>query len=464
MIRSLAGRLTLLQQISALVVVTAFGLLSLWLTGHALRLERRSFVANTATRLAHSLEDELAEEPDTVVAARGVVEDGVEAGVQVEVRAASKRLLASSRTLPRGGRDPAPAPLPPPSRMDFRATAVGVGGARITVVASDQPLRATLPALGRALLLAALPIWALSLLLSRSAVARAIRPLSTMTDRAASLSVEHHPRTLGTRSGLQEIDRLAESFDHLLGRLDDALQVERRLTADASHELRTPLTVLSGELELLTERASPDSVEALGVRRATEQVAAMRELVEAILLLHRSAEGGRRDAGGFEVLNLGDLLREALAEAGARHPGRESDVELNAPDEILVHGHLALLTAALRNLLDNAFKFTAPGDRIRVELAELADRAVVIVDDQGPGVPDAERERIFDPFYRGAEARGGTPGFGLGLPILRRIARAHGGDAEVTTSPLGGARFTLGVPRLGGTADDARRGPMAVAP
>jgi two-component system OmpR family sensor kinase len=172
----------------------------------------------------------------------------------------------------------------------------------------------------------------------------------------------------------------------------------------------------------------------------------MRELVEAILLLHRSREAGRTDHSEFEVLNLCDLTRELLAEALARHPERERDLTIEALDEVLVRGQTALLASAVRNLLDNAFKFTGRGDRVRVEVAGAGDRAIVTVEDAGAGIPEAERERIFDPFYRGAEARAATRGFGLGLPILRRVARAHGGDVEVTTSALGGARFALSLP------------------
>jgi two-component system OmpR family sensor kinase len=119
------------------------------------------------------------------------------------------------------------------------------------------------------------------------------------------------------------------------------------------------------------------------------------------------------------------------------------------PDEILVAGHGALLASALRNLLDNALKFTRPGQAVAVSLVETDGRAELTVDDSGPGISVAERERVFDPLYRGAEARAGGSGFGLGLPILRRVARAHGGDVQVLDSPLGGARLVLRLPGLG---------------
>ena len=449
MIRSLGARLTLLEQFTALVAVAAFGLLTLWTTTRVLRAERQAFVTRTAERLAQGFDDEFTEDPDTSAAVQSVLDDAREVGLRAEVRDPAGRVMASSRTpaVPRSGRD---------ARADagrdeaFVATAASPRGERITVTSSDRSLEAISRTLARSLLLAALPILVLSLVFGRSVVARALRPLPAMAERAASLSLKRNPRSLGARSGLAELDHLAASFDRLLERLDDALKAERRLTADASHELRTPLTVLGGELELLLEGAPPGSAAALGLARAAEQVAAMRELVEALLLLHRTGEIGAAGRDEREVLNLCDLARETVAEVRPRYPGREPDLALAVPDEILVSGHGALLTSALGNLLDNALKFTSQGQRVRLELFVRDDEALLAVDDAGPGIPAGERERVFDPFYRGPEARAGAAGFGLGLPILRLVARGHGGDVQVLDSPLGGARFVLRLPRLAG--------------
>src|SRR5262249_2893708 len=139
--------------------------------------------------------------------------------------------------------------------------------------------------------------------------------------------------------------------------------------ADASHELRTPLTVLGGELELLRERMPGGTPSALAMERATAQVAAMRELVDAILILHRSREVGPSEAVGFEVVHLCAPARETLAETRGHHPGRDADATLDAPDELLVAGNATLLASAARNLLDNAFKFTSAGERVAVVVA-----------------------------------------------------------------------------------------------
>lgn len=458
MTRSLLARLTLLQQVTTLLAVLLFASMALVITARVMRLERTAFVNRTATRLAQGFPLELQDEPDTVMAAQSLVDDGRDVGVRVEVRSAAGRVLASSLATGTNGDDKA-TPPPGAAATPLVAIATNAQGFRVTVSSSDVARQAALSALGKALLIAALPILALSLLLGRVVVARALRPLSTMARRAEDIAVERNPRSLGTRSGLTEIDQLAASFDRLLVRLDEALRAERRLTADASHELRTPLTVLAGELELLIEQASLQATRPAttpGLTRAAAQVTAMRELVDAILVLHRSLEIGASAAVDFEVINLCDLLREAVAEVQDRYPGRDQDTTLCVPDEVLVSANATLLGSAVRNLIDNAFKFTRSGQAVQVSVSESNGTAAISVEDAGPGVPAGERERIFDPFFRGRLAAmsyrapgSRLAGFGLGLPILRRVARAHGGDTEVSSSRLGGACFVMRLPLHG---------------
>jgi signal transduction histidine kinase len=130
-----------------------------------------------------------------------------------------------------------------------------------------------------------------------------------------------------------------------------------------------------------------------------------------------------------------------------RNPRRASDIEVQADDEVLVEGHATLIQSAIRNLLSNAFKFTREGQRIRAVVSSRDGQGVIVVEDGGPGIPAGDRDRIFDPFFRGPDARAEHEGFGLGLPILRRVARAHGGDVVVLASDLGGARFEFSLPR-----------------
>jgi signal transduction histidine kinase len=446
--RSLAGRLAALQQGMTLLVIVVFAGSALWLTGHVLRDEQMKIVSDAARQLARGYEEELEEQGNAAAAAASVIED-VAPGIRAEIVDPTGRVLArSASAAPAHVRSNGAAP--PPSRPEtFAATARAASGVVIRVAMTDALERANLAALGRSLVISALPLLIASLLLGRWIARRALEPLSTMAARAAEIPVERGVRSLGRPTGLEEIDRLAQSFDRLLERLDDALRAERRLTADASHELRTPLTVLSGELEMLREQARRQESIETSLATASDQVRAMRELVEAILLLHHSGEAPRAGEGAFEPVNLADLAREVAAESRPRYQGRDRDLSLSAPDEVLVPGHPALLASALRNLVDNALKFTRAGEPVSIAVRDGADTSTVIVEDGGPGIPEREKDRIFDPFFRGAEARAGGSGFGLGLPILRRVARAHGGDVSVEVSPLGGARFVLELPSLG---------------
>ncbi len=154
-----------------------------------------------------------------------------------------------------------------------------------------------------------------------------------------------------------------------------------------------------------------------------------------------------RGVDGMRCLNLGDLAVDLVNEIVRRVPERTADVSASIEsDEILVAGSATLLGAGVRNLLSNAVKFTRAGDAVRVRVAREADAGVLVVEDAGPGIGAAERGRVFDPFFRGGEARASHDGFGLGLPILKRIALVHGGDVAVSRSLLGGARFELRLP------------------
>ena len=166
--------------------------------------------------------------------------------------------------------------------------------------------------------------------------------------------------------------------------------------------------------------------------------------MEALLLLSRVRNLGDA-AAEFEAVNLSDVALEVTHAVKARYPVRSPDVELSAPDEVMVAGQPALLTAALMNLVDNAIKFTRAGEAVRISVAQ-GQEASVTVEDAGNGIAPEESERLFDPFYRGAEARASQPGSGLGLAILRQIIEAHGGRVRAACSSLGGAQFAFNLP------------------
>ncbi len=444
--RSLESRLTLQQQGLAVLVVAAFAVSALWITRATLYREETHTLESTAARIALSLDIELAEAHDLGRAIDAVLREEDVEGLRITIEDPRGRPLATS---------PAQRATVTQARHGeiHRARARARSGAWVEVAMSDRVRKASLAALARALLMAAAPLLLLTFALNRWTTRRALRPLEDMTQRAGAIALDAGAHTLGGAGGLAELERMRVAFDRLLDRLNEQLRAERQFASDASHELRTPLTVLTGEIELARAEAnlSPDT--RAGLERAAEQVRTMRELVEALMLLRRASEGSLLGRQSFEVVDLSDVVDAAKREGAVRHPDRDDDIGVRAELDVLVSGHPVLLEAGVRNLLDNALKFTSAGTRVRVTVAQDGAWASLCVEDGGRGIDEADRERVFDPFFRGTEARAGSPGHGLGLPILRRVARVHGGDVTVERSSLGGARLTLKLPRWRAAAD-----------
>ena len=438
--RSLEARLTLQQQGLAVLVVAAFAVSALWITRATLFREETHTLKSAASRIALSLDLELAEEHDVGRAIAALFQEENVEGLRITIEDPSGRTLATNaarRT----------TAMPTQRGVYHRARARAKSGHWVEVAMSDRMRTASLTTLARALLITALPLLILAFVLSRWTTRRALRPLEEMTRRADVISLDSGARTLGGAGGLAELERLRVAFDRLLDRLNEQLRGERQFASDASHELRTPLTILSGEVELALAETTLTAGSRAGLDRAAEQIRTMRELVEALLLLRRASEGSSLSRPSFEAVDLSDVVDAAKREGVVRHPDRHDDIGVQAELDVVVSGHPVLLLAGVRNVLDNALKFTSAGTGVRVTVAQDEVWARVCVEDGGRGIDDADRERVFDPFFRGTEARAGSPGHGLGLPILRRVARVHGGDVTVGRSSLGGALITLELPR-----------------
>ncbi len=433
--RSLVSRLALLQQVLAGAIILTFSASAIWLSVRTLKRQETHYLSNAATQMAVAVGHEWNEENDLGRAAASALEEGVPPGIRVDVLDANGRLVQSS--MPGTRRGP---------RVRHEARIHLARGAWVVVSATARPPLDAIAALTMALLLTAVPLFIAVSLLSRAVARRALRPLSRMASQAERATEQGVVRPLGRPTDPTEIGMLANSFNRLLARLEGMIRAEQHFTQDAAHELQTPLTVLSGELEYaLSDPSLPDRHRE-GLKRAWVQVRAMSELVEALLLLRRTDPVAGEERPEFVPVNLADLVRELAQDLLERDPDRRRDLVISAEDEVLVAGHPTLLSSALRNLLSNAFKFTQAGQSVKVTVQGYDSRSVVVVDDAGKGIPADERERIFDPFFRNAETRASHEGFGLGLPILRRVARAHGGDVVAMASALGGARFELSLP------------------
>ncbi|TMG94843.1 MAG: HAMP domain-containing histidine kinase [Betaproteobacteria bacterium] len=224
--------------------------------------------------------------------------------------------------------------------------------------------------------------------------------------------------------GHDEVAQLAESFNRAAGRIEELVGAHKSLLANASHELRTPLARIRMAVELMKENAEPKRKAEL-----EQDIAELDALIDEILLASRLDT-----LKGLEADEDVDLLALA-AEECARYESAELDGE-----PVTVRGDPRLLRRMIRNLLENAKRHGAPPIEVRVARGESG--AQIVVCDRGPGVPEAERERVFEPFYR----TGARQGAGLGLALVRQIARRHGGEARY--APPSGQRscFIVVVP------------------
>lgn len=238
-----------------------------------------------------------------------------------------------------------------------------------------------------------------------------------------------------------ELVPVVSALNGLLQRLGETLDNQRAFVSDAAHELRSPLTALKLQLEALKragdegQRQQAQAMLGSGIERAVR-------IVEQLLVLARSEPGA--PAGPMETLDLAELVRQAVADTVPYAVSRGSEFDLQADAEVKVLGDRSALPLLVRNLVDNAVRYSPRGARI--ELHVLAEHGVPVlrVDDSGPGIPPDERARVFDRFYRSASAE--EEGSGLGLAIVRSVAARHGAAVTLSTSPLGGLRVEVRFP------------------
>ena len=270
---------------------------------------------------------------------------------------------------------------------------------------------------------------------------RALRPVEGIRAEVEAISATTLDRRVPVPRSGDEVARLADTMNAMLDRLEEASTRQQRFVADASHELRSPVAAIRTELEVAQRTAGPDEWPRVAERLLAEE--ARLEAVIADLLLLASLDEGA--ASEHVVIDVGELAAE---EARRRVPDRAAvTVEVDAPAPALVHASRTQLRRAIGNLLDNAGRHAS--STVRIGVHQRDGHVRVLVDDDGPGIAEADRERAFERFTRLDDHRArstASGGAGLGLSLVRRIAQLHGGTAHIDTAPLGGARVVLDLP------------------
>lgn len=220
----------------------------------------------------------------------------------------------------------------------------------------------------------------------------------------------------------------------------DALERQRRFTADASHELRTPLTVMRGVLDLVLQRERSGAAYREALTQLSEEVSAMTELVEHLL---RLARGSRRPPPATEGCDVQAILDDVLRSSAALADSRGSTVDLASAEPLIVQADCRELRQVFLNLVSNGLQHTPAGTRVSLATARCDGCVVVTVSDSGPGIPEPERDKIFEPFYRVQTT--GADGTGLGLALCRELVAANGGTITLAPSAIG-ASFEVRLP------------------
>ncbi|TSD99839.1 HAMP domain-containing histidine kinase [Skermania sp. ID1734] len=252
-------------------------------------------------------------------------------------------------------------------------------------------------------------------------------------------------------TGNDELARLTESFNTMLRALAESRDRQSRLVADAGHELRTPLTSLRTNTELLIAASRPGAPRIPDNDMAELRADVMAQIEELSTLVGDLVDLAREDAPEtvYERVDLGDVVERALERARRRRNEIRFEAQLQP---WFVYGHEAGLERAVLNVLDNAAKWSPPGAEVVVLMRQVGNGLLELtVDDAGPGIPVAERELVFERFYRTTSSRS-MPGSGLGLAIVRQVVTKHGGTIAVDTSTRGGALIRIDLPGEAGAA------------
>jgi two-component system, OmpR family, sensor kinase len=341
-----------------------------------------------------------------------------------------------------------PAQLPPialgfSTWDEWRVYGESVRDGTLVVLRAFEPLEESLRQFDLSFLILAPLAIVLAFVLGYGLAGRALRPVTSLTKAAYDLAQRRAWReVLPEPQQRDELWQLTKATNTLLETLAQVIETERRFTADAAHELRTPLTVLQGRLEQALERNRDGDLATL-LGKSKTALEALLGLVEKLLLLARTeAQQGLTK----ESLNLNEVVLETSQVFREQFAAKGLVFKLVLPDRLtLFQGDRTALELLLRNLLENAYKFTEHGE-INLTLSQDAQQAVISVEDTGVGLSEAALPHLFERFYQ-TDVRHRQQGSGLGLALVQSIASWHGGSVKAENLSDGGSRFTVVLPK-----------------
>lgn len=334
-----------------------------------------------------------------------------------------------------------------PIRVAYKVEQIDAGGRGVLIqVAETRRKREALASrIISGVLLPQFAIIPTAVVLVWLGLSRGLRPLTRLRERMA----ERRPGDLSPiniRRVPEELQPMVRSFNEVMTRLEENLQAQQRFIADAAHQMKTPVTGLRMQAELAVGETDPGQL-----RRSVEQIARAAEraghLINQLLTLAR-AESSHEKLHRVEIVDLEALARTVTLEWVDRARAKSIDLGFEGSDwPLAIDGVPVGLRELINNLLDNAIKYTPVGGKVTVRLL-AGEHAVLEIEDNGPGVPEVDRERVFERFYRVIGS--GADGSGLGLAICREIAEKHGGTISMQCGSGGqGARVIVAFPRAG---------------
>ncbi|HMI88769.1 MAG TPA: HAMP domain-containing sensor histidine kinase [Polyangiaceae bacterium] len=317
-------------------------------------------------------------------------------------------------------------------------------GSKLLIGASRADLDREISFLGRALLTAFAGVVVFTALFAAQIVRKfthGYEAIAAVTRRVADGDLSAR---IGAVHGSAELGRLQIDINRMCTQLDSLFSSQRRFVAHAAHELRSPLTRLYGELSLALRRTRTAEEYRFTIEQALDATRRLKLLAEDLLELARL--DAQTDEPWRDV-SLPEVMESAASSIAVDRRDKRVALDLRVPMET-VRTRRTDLERMLRNLLENAVRHSPPGEKVSVSAQASSSAVIILVGDCGPGIAPADRPRVFEPFWRGADQQAsGAPGAGLGLAIARQIARAHGGDIDLEESSGGGALFRITLPR-----------------